>query len=355
MTILVINPGSTSTKLAVFSQELKEIFSLNIKHSNDELEKFSSIGDQFNYRKKSILDKLNKEGIDLNNLREVVGRGGLLKPIPSGVYRIDKQMIKDLKLAKRGEHASNLGAIIAYEIAEKLKIPSYILDPVIVDELSEIARLSGHPEFERISIFHALSHKAVGQKFAREVSKDYKKLNLIIVHLGGGITVGAHEKGQVIDVNNGLDGEGAFSPERSGTLPSGALVKLCFSGTHSEDEIKKLLKGSGGMIGYLGTNDAQLVEEMIIAGDQKAELVFSAMAYQVSKMVGEQATVLKGKVDQIIITGGLAKSEKFIALLKERISFISPVTLYNGENEMLALAQGISDINKGFRKIQSYS
>jgi len=338
MGILAINPGSTSTKIAVFSNS-KIIFYKNIKHASENLSAFKNVTEQYNYRKDIIYDELKKAKIDLDNIQVVVGRGGLLKPIPSGIYRVNELMIDDLSNCRYGEHASNLGALIADSIASNLpSAKAYIADPVVVDELDDIARIAGHPLFERVSVFHALNHKAVARFHAKCISRKYEDLNLIIAHLGGGITVGAHYQGKVIDVNQGLDGEGPFSPERSGTLPVGQLAKICFSGKYSHEDVKKMITGQGGFVAYFGTNDATEVENLINQGDQKALTVFEAMAYQVAKDIGAMSTVLKGKVDGILLTGGLANNKWFIEQIIDRVVHIGPVSIYPGEDEMKALA-----------------
>ncbi len=341
MRVLAINPGSTSTKIAVFNGNKQE-FLKTIKHSVEELAPFKHIVEQYDFRKEMIIRELQEAGFELSSFSAVVGRGGLLKPIPGGVYEVNDLMINDLRKAKMGEHASNLGGIIAKEIASTAgsETCSFIVDPVVVDEMDDIARLSGMPELPRISIFHALNQKAVARRYAEEVEKKYEELNLIVVHMGGGISIGAHKAGRVVDVNNALDGDGPFSPERSGGVPSGGLAKLCFSGTYTLGEIKKKLKGKGGLVAYLGTNDAYEVEMRVKDGDKEAELVYRAMAYQISKDVGAMATVLNGNVDQIILTGGVAYDKHFVSWLKERITFIAGVTVYPGEDEMKALAEG---------------
>ncbi len=336
--ILAINPGSTSTKIAVY-KDYDPVLVKTIRHSAAEIEKFEKITDQFRFRKEIILRELEDASIDLNKIKVIVGRGGLLRPIESGVYEVNKKMIQDLLHSPLGEHASNLGGLISHDLA--LSLPdakAYITDPIVVDELDDIARISGHPEFERISIFHALNQKAVARNYASSKKQKYEDLNLIVVHLGGGITIGAHKKGKVVDVNQGLDGEGPFTPERSGTLPTGDLVKLCFSGKYTLAQVKKMVKGEGGMVAFLGTNDCAQVEQNIEKGDVRARLIFEAMAYQVSKWVGAMATVLKGKIDAILITGGIAHSKAFAGLITERVSWMAPVHIFPGEDEMWALA-----------------
>ena len=337
--LLIINPGSTSTKIAIFDNE-KPVLEETLRHSNEELAPFGTIIEQYEFRKNVILDTLNANGINITKLSAVVGRGGLLKPLESGTYRVNSKMLDDLRHRPMGHHASNLGAIIAHEIASQLGIPAFIVDPVVVDEMDEIARISGMPEIERISLLHALNQKAVGRRAAADLNRKYEDLNLIIAHLGGGISVGAHRKGRVVDVNNALDGEGPFSPERAGGLPIGGLIKLCFSGKYTLDEIKKKITGKGGLVAYLGTNDGREVVRMIEGGNKKAELVYRAMAYQVAKEIGACAAVLEGKVDAVCLTGGLAYDKHLTGWIKERVEFIGEVKVYPGEDEMIALAEG---------------
>ncbi len=337
--ILVINPGSTSTKIGVFDNDLS-IFEKTIRHNTDKINEFPTIIDQYEFRKNTILQALDEEGINISKLSAVCGRGGLLRPIEGGTYLVNDDMLKDLKEGYSGQHASNLGGILAFEIASGLNIPSYIVDPVVVDELQSLARISGFSLIERKSIFHALNQKAVARRVAKQLGKKYEDLNLIITHMGGGITVGAHQNGKVIDVNNGLHGDGPFSPERAGTVPAGDLVDLCYSGEFYRDEIMKKLVGQGGLVGYLGTNDAVKVEKMIGNGDQKAKKVYEAMAYQVAKEIGSASAVLNGKVDAIVLTGGLAYGKEFVNAISNRINWIADVVIHPGENELQALAEG---------------
>ena len=350
---LIINPGSTSTKLGIFEDETL-IMDETLRHSTEEIAQYATIIDQKDFRKNIILAFLKEKNIDVNSFQVIVGRGGLLKPIPGGTYPVTEKLIADLKAGVQGEHASNLGGILAKEIADHIGVPAYIVDPVVVDELIPIARYSGMPEISRSSIFHALNQKAVARRYAKESGKKYEDLNLIVIHMGGGVSVGAHEKGRVIDVFNALDGDGAFSPERAGGVPTGGLIRLCFSGKYSEKEIMKMAVGNGGFNAYLGTNDARDVIKKIDAGDAKAKEVMDAFIFQVSKNVGAMATVLKGKVDQIIITGGIAYNERVTTAIKERVGFITPVTLYPGEDELLALAQGALRVMNGEEKPQEY-
>ncbi|MCF8229553.1 MAG: butyrate kinase [Bacteroidales bacterium] len=345
--ILAINPGSTSTKIAVFQNE-EPIFIKNIKHDVEELAKFEKITDQFQFRKEIIVNELNSAEVPEAHVKAVVGRGGLVKPIESGVYEVNEAMKHDLRHSPMGEHASNLGGLIADDIATSIgDCKAYITNPVVVDELEDIARITGHPLFKRKSIFHALNQKAVAQEHAKQIIRKYEDLNLIVVHLGGGITVGAHRKGKVIDVNQGLDGEGPFSPERSGTLPVGDLVKMCFSGEYSQKEIKKMITGKGGLVAYLDTNNAYEIEQRVAAGDSEAALIYEAMAYQVSKTIGEMAAVLKGEVDGILITGGIAHDKWFVNHIIERVHRFGPVHVYPGEDEMRALAFNVLRVIKG--------
>ncbi|MGL5313927.1 MAG: butyrate kinase [Peptostreptococcaceae bacterium] len=337
--ILTINPGSTSTKIAVFDNE-ELVFEKTLRHSSEEIGQYKKISDQFEFRKKVIEDSLEEGGVKVSELHAVVGRGGLLKPIQGGTYIVDEEMIEDLKEGILGEHASNLGGIIAKEIGDSVNIPAYIVDPVVVDELNDVARVSGIPEIDRKSIFHALNQKAIARKAASELDKSYEECNFIVAHMGGGISVGAHKKGRVVDVANALDGEGPFSPERSGGLPVGDLIKMCFSGKYTQDEIKKRIKGNGGIVAYLNTNDVREVESRMNNGDEKAKLIHKAMTYQVSKEIGACASVLKGDVDAILLTGGIAYSMLVTESIKERVNYIGEVKVYPGEDEMIALAQG---------------
>jgi butyrate kinase len=351
--ILIINPGSTSTKIGVFDNEIS-IFEKTIRHEVELINKFTNIIDQFEFRKTTILETLDNEGINISKLSAVCGRGGLLRPIEGGTYEVNDTMLKDLRSGLSGQHASNLGGIIAFEIASGLNIPSFIVDPVVVDELEPIARISGFSLIERKSIFHALNQKAVARRVAKELGKKYNDLNLIVTHMGGGITVGVHKQGKVIDVNNGLHGDGPFSPERAGTVPAGDLVALCYSGEHYREEIMKKLVGQGGLVGYLGTNDAIKVEQRIEAGDHEAKLVYEAMAYQVAKEIGAASATLSGKVDAIILTGGLAYGKGFVKSITNRINWIADVIVHPGENELQALAEGALRVLRGEEEVKVY-
>jgi len=351
--ILVINPGSTSTKIAVFEAE-QEILNETIRHNADELAQFDSITDQYDFRSNIIQESLKSEGIDPSSFDAVIGRGGLLEPIPGGVWAVNERMTEDLRAGVSGQHASNLGGLIAHEIAHTSQVPSLIADPVVVDELQPLARISGHPELPRISIFHALNQKAVARRAAAEMKKSYEQSNLIVAHMGGGISVGAHQNGEVIDVNNALNGEGPFSPERSATLPAGQLVELCFSGKYTQKEIMKMLKGKGGFMAYLGTSDGREVDQRGQEGEELAELVFQAMAYQVAKEIGALASVFSGRLDGIVLTGGLAYNDRLTTLIKERVEFISRVLIYPGEGEIEALRDAALRVLRGKDKAQIY-
>lgn len=351
--ILTINPGSTSTKIGVFHNE-RSIFEKTLRHNIEELQRFDRIIDQYEFRKNHILETLHEQGINISKFDAVCARGGLLWPIEGGTYVVNDEMIEDLKSGYAGQHASNLGGIIAREIADGLNIPSYIVDPVVVDEMSVLAKVSGMPEIERKSIFHALNQKAVARKAAASLGKRYENMKMIITHMGGGITIGVHDRGRVVDVNNGLHGEGPFSPERAGTVPAGDLVDLCFSGEYTKEEIMKKLVGTGGLLGYLGTNDAVKVEQMIQGGDEKARFIYDAMAYQVAKEIGAASAALKGEVEAIVLTGGLAYGKSFVSAIRSYIDWISDVLVYPGENELQSLAQGALRVLQGEEQSKQY-
>ncbi len=351
--VLTINPGSTSTKVALYENE-ELVFGKSYSHTAEELAPFKRLIDQYDFRRTIILDDLAKHGIDTASLSAVVGRGGMLKPIPGGTWLVNEAMKDELQSARFGEHASNLGGLIASAIAESAGCKAYIVDPVVVDELDDVARISGNPLLPRASVFHALNQKAVARHASRELGKDYKDLTLIVAHLGGGVSVGIHLGGRVVDVNNALDGDGPFSPERSGGVPVGGIAKLCFSGKYTHDEIKRQIKGAGGLVAYLGTNDARLVEAQVEQGDAEATLIFKALAYQVAKEIGALATVACGKVDAIVITGGIAYDKYIPVWIKERVGFIAPVLVYPGEEEMPALRDGALRVLRGDEEASLY-
>ncbi len=352
--ILAINPGSTSTKISVFENE-REVWSTKLTHSESELSNYGHIFDQYELRKGVILSKLNEADFDISSFDAIVGRGGVVYPVEGGTYSIDDRLIEDLHKGVQGEHVSNLGAPIASELSDTAGCPSFIVDPVVVDEMEPLARLSGHPDLPRRSILHALNQKAVSRMAAKDLGRSYSDLNLIVIHLGGGISVGAHSKGRVIDVNNALNGDGPFTPERSGGLPVGDLVELCFSGKRTHTEIKRMIKGAGGIVAYLGTNDMMKVEEEVKKGNSRYELVYRAMAYQISKEIGALSTVFKGDVDAIVFTGGIAYDSTFIGWITERVKFIADVLVYPGEKEMEALALGALRVLQGSEKAKVYN
>lgn len=336
--ILVINPGSTSTKIAIF-ENTRSVFLKVIKHSFEDLRPFEKITDQLLFRNKLIINELEKEKINLSQIQIVIGRGGLINPIESGVYEVNERMKEDLFNGIQGEHASNLGGLIADEIARLLpNAKALIADPVVVDELQDVARITGHPLFQRKSIFHALNQKAIARSYAHAINREYEEMNLIIAHLGGGISVGTHCRGRVIDVNQALDGEGPMSPERSGTLPVGDIIKTSFSGLYDYKTLKRMVNGEGGYVAYFGTNDAYQVELMARNQDAKAMAIQEALCYHVAKYIGASAVVLAGQVDVIILTGGMAHSKTITDYISQHVSFIAPVIIYPGEDEMRALA-----------------
>jgi butyrate kinase len=350
--ILVINPGSTSTKIAIFNQEGKEIFKEVISHSIEELSQFKSLLEQGPVRKKIILDTLRKKNIDTDSLKAIIGRGGVLKPLKAGIYEVNDKLIFDLKNSPI-EHASNLGGIIASEIAKNIGILAYIADPVSVDEFTDIARISGLKGIERKSLLHTLNIRANAFRYAKEQGKKFEELNLIVAHLGGGTSIAPIEKGKIVDVNNANDG-GSFSPERTGSLPNKALIHLCYSGKHSEKELYKLITHKGGLVSYLGTNDLREVIKMLDKRDNYAKLIFEAMCYQVAKEIGAMATVLKGKVEAIILIGGIAHSEILVNRIKDRAGWIAPIVVYPGEEEMKALAEAVIRVIKDEDKVKTY-
>jgi butyrate kinase len=351
--ILVINPGSTSTKIAVFDGE-NEVFAKTIRHCAEEIGRYRTITEQYGFREDLILKNLEAYGIDLGSLDAVVGRGGNMKPVVGGTYRVNPQMLEDLKVGVMGQHASNLGGIIAQSIAEPLGLPAFVVDPVVVDELDDLARISGMPEISRKAKDHPLNQKAVARKAAAELGGKYEDFNFVVAHMGGGISIGIHRKGRIVDVNNCLDGDGPFSPERAGGLPVGSIIDLCFSGRFTREEIRRKIVGEGGLVAYLGTNDGVKINRRIKAGDENARLVYEAMAYQISKEIGAAATVLKGVVDGIVLTGGLAHDGLLVGWIRERVEFITKVFVYPGEFEMTALVQGVLRVLTGQECAKEY-
>lgn len=351
--LLIINPGSTSTKIGVYEGE-KEILEETLRHSAEEILKYDTIFGQLDFRKEVILKVLKEKGIDINELDAVVGRGGMLKPIEGGTYEVNEVMVEDLKIGVQGPHASNLGGILSNEIAKEIGKRAFIVDPVVVDEMEDVARLSGVPELPRKSKFHALNQKAVAKRYAKEHNTSYEDVNLIVVHMGGGVSVGAHRKGRVIDVNNALDGDGPFSPERAGGVPSGELLEMCFSGKYSKEEVYKKLVGKGGFVAYANTNDARDLIKLSQEGDEKGSLIFNAFIYQIAKEIGSMAVVLDGEVNAIVLTGGIAYSDYVTNAINKKVKWIAPMVVYGGEDELLALAQGAIRVLDGVEEAKIY-
>ena len=350
--ILVINPGSTSTKIGVFEDEV-QLFSKTLRHSAEKIAEFAAIADQKSWRKELVMEALKENDFDVTTLSAVSGRGGLVAPLRGGTYATTDKLMADTAAGVGGQHACNLGGLIAREIGDELGIPSFIVDPPVVDELAPVARYSGHPIIARRSTFHALNQKAVAKRYAKEVGKKYEDLNLLVCHMGGGISVGAHVEGSVIDTENALDGEGPFSPERSGSLPSGDLVRLCFSGKYTEAEIKKMITGQGGLVAYVNSTD---MRQLLIDAetDPKIAEVVDAFHYQIAKEIGAMAAVMCGQIDQIILTGGIAYGSETVEALRQMIGWIAPITVYPGEDELLALTQGALRVLKGEEKLMEY-
>lgn len=351
--VIVINPGSTSTKLAVYRGP-QCLSSETINHSKEDLEKYSCVADQYAFRRDEVLKFLAGRGVNLDEVMAVAGRGGLTKPIPGGVYRVNAKLIRDVRSAKFGEHSSNLGAPIAQEIAKRCGAPAFIADPVTSDEYWPLARYAGHPAFKRISRLHVLSQRAAARKAADALGVSYNKVNFIVVHMGGGISIGAHRKGRVVDSNDALDGDGPFSPERSGSLPTGPLARYCFSGEQTYEEVWKVLVGEGGIFAYLGTIDCREVEKRIHDGDAKAKEVYEAMAYQIAKWIGASAAVLSGHVKAVVVTGGMARSKMLVNLIRKYAGFVAPFVVYPEVEEMIALATAAQAAVAGKIKVQEY-
>lgn len=351
--ILVINPGSTSTKLALY-RNTEQVNYVNLHHSNEELAPYNTIVDQRAFREELIERWLGEIGVPLSSLTTLVGRGGLLAPIPGGTYRVNETMVRQLEQAQYGSHASNLGALLAYDLSVRLNIPAYIVDPVVVDELMPVARKTGLPQIMRRSIFHALNHKANAKRLAVELGRRYDELNLIVAHLGGGISVGAHARGQVVDVNNALSGDGPFSPERSGSISPRVLIDYYFHTGMTKAEIMRKLIGNSGLVAHLGTNDGREIERRIEEGDLASRLCLEAMAYQVAKEIGKMSAVLSGEVDRIILTGGLAYSALLVSEICKRVEYIAPVRVLPGENELEALAFGAWRVISGEEQARDY-
>lgn len=350
--VLAINPGSTSTKIAVFKGS-DCIVEQTLRHSAEQIAGFGSVIEQYQWRKQLILDTLAENNIDVNTLSAVIGRGGLLHPIESGVYEVNQTMIDHLRECSP-QHASNLGAMIASEIASQCQIKAYIADPVVVDELDDVSRLCGIKTIGRRSIFHALNQKAMARRYADDIGRPYEELNLIVAHLGGGISVAAHRKGRVVDCNNALDGEGPISPERAGTIPAGDLIDLCYSGQYTHKQARALLVGGGGLVALTGSNSVIDIERRANEGDNEAKLALEAMCYGVAKHIGQMAVVLDGDVDAIILTGGIAHSNYVTNAISEKCRFIAPIEIYAGENELQALAMNALRVLQGSLEAKTY-
>ena len=353
MKILTINPGSTSTKVAVFHGE-KRIAKATIKHDDGEMLAFESLVDQIPMRLTLILDFLDEYDLSLNHIDGFIGRGGLLKPLASGLYEVNETMMEDLLSCKYGTHASNLGGLLAHQLASQVGKRAYIADPVVVDEMSTVAKMSGLNGVTRRSLFHALNQKAVARHYAEKVNIPYEDLHLIVAHLGGGISIGYHRQGKVVDVNNALDGDGPMSPERTGSLPLGSVIEMAYSGQYTKDDLKKLVRGYGGMFSYLNTKDAEEVSDMLSSGRVEAIKVVKAMVYQIAKEIGALFAITKGHLDAIILTGGLAYNQDFVQPLIEMIEHLGEIVLYPGENELEALAFNMHAFLQGKIEFKQY-
>jgi len=352
MKLLIVNPGSTSTKVAIF-EDTTPILDKTIRHSTADLAPYEKITDQYDFRKQIIMDHVQESGIPLEALDAVVGMGGLVKPLAGGTYTVNDAMVEDLRSGVQGLHASNLGGLIAHEIAKHISKPVFIVDPVVVDEFEDISRISGNPLIKRRSIFHALNQKAIARQYCQDVGKGYFNANLIVAHMGGGISIGIHANGRVIDANNALDGDGPFSPERSGGLPVGDLVDLCFSGKYTRQELRAAITGKGGMVAYFGSNNMLEIEEKAKT-DPESQLVIDAMAYQISKEIAAMSTAVCGNVDAILLTGGLARWGYLVGEITKRVAFIAEVRAYPGEHELLALALGALRVLRGEEEARVY-
>ncbi len=358
--ILVINPGSTSTKIAVYEadsgspDQLTEVFNKTLRHDAEELKKLGAIVDQLEYRKAIVMDALRENGYQLTDFAAFACRGGLVRQMPGGTYRVNDDLVRDSRIGVSGQHASNLGALIGHELELESGVPAYIVDPPVVNELSDVAKYSGHPRIERVCVFHALNQRAVARRYAAEVGKPYEEMNLLVCHMGGGISVGAHVKGKVLDTEDAVSGEGPFSPERAGSLPVNGVIDLCFSGELTKDEVKRMMTRGGGLLAYTGTNSMQTLLKKAADGDVKVQKALDAFYYQVAKEIAAMSIAMKGKVDQILITGGIAHSEVVTGSIAEMVDWIAPVTVYPGEDELLALAQGALRVIRGEEEAKEY-
>uniref|UniRef100_C6E2Z7 Probable butyrate kinase n=1 Tax=Geobacter sp. (strain M21) TaxID=443144 RepID=C6E2Z7_GEOSM len=353
MRILAIDPGSTSTKIGIYQDG--HITKGGIEHPRPEISRFASVMDQFEYRMQVVQQYLEREGFGACGFDAVVGRGGLVRPVPGGIYLVSDALVRDLRDALSGEHAANLGGVLALEIAKRHGVPAFVVDPPVIDEMWPLARFSGLKGIERKSMFHALNQKAVARDVALEIGRGYDEVNLIVVHMGSGITVGAHRKGRVVDVNNGLNGDGPFSPERSGGLPVIGVLQLIEQGIHTPDELKTIVARRGGLFSYLGSSDLREVERMAAQGDGKARLAVDAMIYQVAKEIGALAAALDGEVDGIVLTGGLIYSASLVEQLTRKVRFIAPLYLRPGEHEIEALLAAALRVMNGQEQAKEYT
>lgn len=349
--LLIINPGSTSTKIAVFEDE-KALFIESISHDSESLSKYDNIVDQYEFRRDLIIETLIKKEISLNDISGIVARGGLLPPVEAGAYKVNDDMVWQLRFAPQNEHASNLGAIIAHSISVEYGIPAFVYDGVTVDEMLPIVKITGLPEMRRKGLGHNLNMRAAAMRYAKENNKEYRDCSLIVSHLGGGISVSLHKDGRVADIVT--DEEGPFSPERTGGLPLFQVIDTATSGKYDKKSLMKIVKNKGGLMAYFGVNDTRVVEKMIEEGNEKAKLIYEAMALNVAKYIAYESAVVNGQVEAILITGGIANSKLFTSLVKERIEFIAPVIIYPGENEMESLALGGLRVLKGLEKAKEF-
>lgn len=343
--VLAINPGSTSTKIALYDDE-RPLLEVTLRHKTEEIAQFPDIINQLDWRRGLILTALREKEFDIKQLAAVIGRGGLIRPIPAGVYEVNSRMRYDLRNAQM-KHACNLGGLLAAQIAHMAGVKAYIADPPVVDEIDDAARITGMPMCPRKPIFHALNQKATARLHCDRIGIVYEKANLVVAHLGGGISVAAHKQGRVADVNNALDGDGPFAPERAGSLPAGEFADLCFSGRYTRREVQKMLAGQGGLVAHLGTNSMMQVSERIAQGDEKARLVAEAMCYGISKQIGAMAAAMCGRVDAVILTGGIAHNEFVVRYIEQHCSFIAPVSVYPGENELESLVANALVVLRG--------
>lgn len=354
--VLAMNFGSTSTKVAVYQGDTRLLLKV-FQHTPEELAGAATMEENAAVRKPLILQYLKDQGMDMSDFDAIVGRGGLIRPVPGGTYAVNERMLEDLRNCTYGTHVCNLGGILAAEIGETIGKPAFVVDPPVIDEITDIAHLSGHKDFPRRPLFHALNTRAIAKRYAREYGYSYDALRLIVAHMGGGVTVGAHLNGRIVDVNNGLEGEGAYTGERPGTLPVLQVLKAAFSGKYGTtyEETRKYFNSQSGLMSYLGTNDGREVARRISEGDKEAELAYRGMAYQVAKEIGAMGAVLHGKVDAILLTGGFAYDSMLMGWIEEYVRFLAPVFIYPGEDEMLSLAQGAIRVLNGEEEVQEYT